>query len=66
MNTETNWTPASWRTHTARQLPVYADQAALAKVESELQSYPPLVFAGEARDLTSSLARGAPGSAIRL
>ncbi len=66
MNTETNWTPASWRTHTARQLPVYADQAALAKVEAELQSYPPLVFAGEARDLTASLAQVAAGKAFLL
>ncbi len=66
MDTDTTWTPASWRTHTARQLPVYADQAALAKVESELQSYPPLVFAGEARDLTSSLAQVAAGKAFLL
>ncbi|TFU06656.1 3-deoxy-7-phosphoheptulonate synthase class II [Polymorphobacter arshaanensis] len=63
---DTNWTPASWRTHTARQLPVYADQAALAKVEAELQSYPPLVFAGEARDLTASLAQVAAGKAFLL
>ena len=60
------WTPASWRTHTARQLPVYADAAALAKVEAELQSYPPLVFAGEARDLTASLAQVAAGKAFLL
>ena len=60
------WTPASWRSHTARQLPVYADAAALAKVEAELQSYPPLVFAGEARDLTASLAQVAAGKAFLL
>ncbi|HPU14770.1 MAG TPA: 3-deoxy-7-phosphoheptulonate synthase class II [Polymorphobacter sp.] len=66
MKTNTTWTPASWRTHTARQLPVYADQAALAAVEAELQSYPPLVFAGEARDLTASLAQVAAGKAFLL
>ena len=50
------WTPESWRRHEARQLPVYRDQAALAATEAELKSYPPLVFAGEARELTLQLA----------
>ncbi|MGL4542458.1 MAG: class II 3-deoxy-7-phosphoheptulonate synthase [Polymorphobacter sp.] len=66
MKTNTAWTPASWRTQTARQLPNYADRAALAAVETELQSYPPLVFAGEARDLTTSLAQVAAGKAFLL
>ena len=66
MKTTTAWTPASWRAQTARQLPTYADQAALAAVEAKLQSYPPLVFAGEARDLTASLAQVAEGKAFLL
>lgn len=61
-----NWTPETWRSHTAQQLPAYADQAALAAVESELKSYPPLVFAGEARDLTAALADVAAGKAFLL
>jgi Class-II DAHP synthetase family len=52
-----NWHPHSWRDHEARQLPHYADAAALAAAERELGNYPPLVFAGEARDLTRDLAR---------
>ena len=60
------WTPDSWRRHEARQLPVYRDAAALAATETELKSYPPLVFAGEARDLTVQLAEVAAGKAFLL
>src|SRR4029079_9968086 len=35
----------------------YPDAAALAAVETRLKSYPPLVFAGEARNLTAALAQ---------
>ena len=45
------WQPQSWRSHEARQLPTYTDEAALAAAERELAGYPPLVFAGEARRL---------------
>ena len=62
----TPWTPETWRTHEARQLPVYPDAAALAATESELRTYPPLVFAGEARDLTAQLADVAAGKAFLL
>jgi 3-deoxy-7-phosphoheptulonate synthase len=61
-----NWSADSWRTHEARQLPSYPDAAALAAVESELKSYPPLVFAGEARDLTDKLADVEAGKAFLL
>jgi 3-deoxy-7-phosphoheptulonate synthase len=61
-----NWTPDSWRACEARQLPSYPDAAALAAVETELRSYPPLVFAGEARDLTDRLADVAAGKAFLL
>ena len=64
--TTANWTPTSWRAHEARQLPTYPDNAALARVESELKSYPPLVFAGEARDLIASLATVEAGGAFLL
>ncbi|MBU6166695.1 MAG: 3-deoxy-7-phosphoheptulonate synthase class II [Alphaproteobacteria bacterium] len=61
-----NWTPDSWRACEARQLPAYPDASALAAVESQLRSYPPLVFAGEARDLTERLASVAAGNAFLL
>ncbi|WCT75349.1 3-deoxy-7-phosphoheptulonate synthase class II [Sphingomonas naphthae] len=62
----TRWTPDSWREHEARQLPTYPDAGALARAEKELSSYPPLVFAGEARDLTADLAKVAAGKAFLL
>ncbi len=62
----TKWTPASWTAHEARQLPTYADKAALDRATTTLGSFPPLVFAGEARDLTGELARVAKGEAFLL
>ncbi|WP_136163109.1 class II 3-deoxy-7-phosphoheptulonate synthase [Sphingomonas flavalba] len=60
------WTPDSWTTHEARQLPTYPDAAALGAATAELGSYPPLVFAGEARDLKAELATVAEGKAFLL
>jgi 3-deoxy-7-phosphoheptulonate synthase len=62
----TNWTPESWRNYEARQLPEYRDAAALRAAERELAGYPPLVFAGEARELTAELAQVAAGKAFLL
>jgi 3-deoxy-7-phosphoheptulonate synthase len=56
-----DWTPDTWRTRPARQLPAYPDAAALAAAESRLRRYPPLVFAGEARRLQASLAAATDG-----
>ncbi|WP_374763798.1 class II 3-deoxy-7-phosphoheptulonate synthase [Yunchengibacter salinarum] len=61
-----DWKPDSWRTKPVRQVPDYPDKALLANVESELSSYPPLVFAGEARQLRSQLADVANGRAFLL
>src|SRR3546814_16865961 len=58
--------PQGWRAHGARQHPTYQDDAAVAAAEKELASYPPLVFAGEARDLTAELGRVAEGKAFLL
>src|ERR687891_227095 len=44
-----DWSPSSWRIRVARQQPEWPDADALADVEQELRSLPPLVFAGEAR-----------------
>jgi 3-deoxy-7-phosphoheptulonate synthase len=60
------WTPTSWRARPIRQAPVYPDPAALAGVESRLRTYPPLVFAGEARRLKAGLAQAADGRAFVL
>jgi len=60
------WTPASWRTKKAIQMPNYPDLVALADVEKRIQDFPPLVFAGEARKLKAKLADVAAGEAFLL
>ncbi len=60
------WTPEGWRAKPALQLPEYPDQARLAAVEAQLAKYPPLVFAGEARNLQADLAKVARGEAFLL
>jgi 3-deoxy-7-phosphoheptulonate synthase len=61
------WTPASWRTRTAKHVPDdYPDMAALSRVEAELRRMPPLVFAGEARRLKGLLGQVSDGKAFLL
>jgi 3-deoxy-7-phosphoheptulonate synthase len=60
------WTPDGWRTRPIKQAPVYEDAAALAAVEARLSTYPPLVFAGEARRLKARLADVAAGRGFLL
>ena len=50
------WTPQSWREKPIIQVPSYPDEDKLAAVEKTLRASPPLVFAGEARNLTRALA----------
>jgi 3-deoxy-7-phosphoheptulonate synthase len=61
-----DWEPASWRRRAAAQQPEWPDGAALEQVVDELRRMPPLVFAGEARSLTASLARVAAGDGFLL
>jgi len=61
-----HWAPDSWTRQEARQLPDYPDAAALHAATEQLRSYPPLVFAGEARHLTEDLAEVAAGRAFLL
>ena len=49
-----------------QQVPTYPDGAAVEAVEKSLASYPPLVFAGEARKLKKQLAQVADGQAFLL
>src|SRR5438309_1368133 len=60
------WTPEGWRKKPALQMPDYPDAAALAEVERQLATFPPLFFAGEARNLKRQLARVAQGQAFLL
>ena len=60
------WTPDSWRNKPIMQVPDYPDRQALDDVEKQLATFPPLVFAGEARALKKALARVAAGEAFLL
>lgn len=61
-----NWTPRSWRSKPARQVPNYLDSQKVLAIEEQLHRYPPLVFAGEARELRQELADVAEGKAFLL
>ena len=61
-----DWSPDSWRGKPALQMPNYPDAAALKATEERLASFPPLVFAGEARALKDHLARVCAGEAFLL
>ncbi len=58
------WSPESWRTKPMEQALVFPDAAVLADVERQLSTFPPLVFAGEARKLKSLLAKASKGEAF--
>jgi 3-deoxy-7-phosphoheptulonate synthase len=60
------WNPESWRAKPIVQVPDYPDAGALADVETQLATFPPLVFAGEARSLKKQLAKVAAGDAFLL
>lgn len=64
--TVAKWSPDSWRQKPILQVPDYPDQALLNDVEAKLATFPPLVFAGEARELKKSLARIALGNGFLL
>jgi 3-deoxy-7-phosphoheptulonate synthase len=60
------WSPQSWRGKPISQVPDYPDAGALSAVEAQLKTHPPLVFAGEARNLMGALAQVAEGKAFLL
>ncbi len=53
-NQAKNWTPSSWKNFEAHQQPDW-DQDVLNRVIKELEGVPPLVFAGEIRELRNQL-----------
>ena len=60
------WAPDSWRSRTAAQQPDWPDADAHEAALAEIRAQPPLVFAGEARTLTESLALAQEGGAFLL
>jgi len=59
-----SWSPDSWRDFPIKQQPKYENIEELEKVENELREYPPLIFAGEARNLKADLAKAGRGEAF--
>ncbi len=64
--TDTTWASSSWRDRPAAQQPAWPDDAALEASLKHLATLPPLVFAGEARNLTTALGQVADGRAFLL
>ena len=60
------WEKSNWRSKPRVQMPDYINQDVLNSVEKQLSSYPPLVFAGEARNLKEKLASASKGEAFLL
>jgi 3-deoxy-7-phosphoheptulonate synthase len=60
------WTRDSWRKKPIVQVPQYPDKGELDAVEHKIESFPPLVFAGEARNLKTVLGRVATGEGFLL
>jgi 3-deoxy-7-phosphoheptulonate synthase len=60
------WSPSSWRGLPALHQPAWPDEERLATALAELRRVPPLVFAGEARNLREALAAVAEGRAFLL
>ena len=60
------WAPDTWQALTAAQQPEWPDTASYDAVLDQISELPPLVFAGEARDLTTALGEVAEGQAFLL
>ncbi len=60
------WSPSSWRAYPALHQPEWPDPELAEAARSRLASLPPLVFAGEARQLRDALGEVAAGRAFVL
>ncbi|HVM21503.1 MAG TPA: 3-deoxy-7-phosphoheptulonate synthase class II [Egibacteraceae bacterium] len=61
-----NWSPSSWTQFAAAQQPEWPDEQELKAALTTVGALPPLVFAGESRDLQGRLADVAAGEAFLL
>jgi 3-deoxy-7-phosphoheptulonate synthase len=60
------WSPSSWRDRPLVQQPDWPDRESVESALGTLAALPPLVFAGEARELRAGLAKVAEGRAFLL
>ena len=61
-----SWSPSSWRSFEAKHQPAWPDNGELERALKTLSDQPPLVFAGEARNLTAQLGNVSRGDAFLL
>ena len=61
-----NWTPQSWQNKKALHQPEYSDTSKLKKVTNRMKKLPPLVFAGEVRELKFELSKCVDGKGFLL
>ncbi len=60
------WNPSTWINKEIKQQPIYPDLNKLKEIEDILSKYPPLVFAGEVRNLKKKLADATEGKSFLL
>ena len=65
-DSSSNWYPSSWRNFPAQQLPPWPDPEEYQQAVETISTFPPLVFAGEIRDLKAVLAKASEGKAFLL
>jgi 3-deoxy-7-phosphoheptulonate synthase len=63
---DSTWSPSSWRDREALQQPEWPDPVRAEEIRRRLHTQPPLVFAGEARQVRTALAEVAAGRAFLL
>ena len=63
-----DWTPHSWNTKAfaKKQQPLWSNESELKKIIQKIKKLPPLVFAGEIRNLKKHLALAGRGEAFLL
>src|SRR5688572_723188 len=66
VNLPTDWSPASWRSRSALQLPTYTDPVALESVLQEMHVLPPLVTSWEILALQKQIAEAQEGKRVLL
>ncbi len=66
MTEMSKWTKTGWRERTVLQQPNWPDKDRLEEVLATISTLPPLVFAGEIRDLKEQLAQASRGEAFLL
>ena len=57
-----SWSPESWKKLKAAQQPDSGKADEYSKILSEISKYPPLVFAGEVRELKQQLSDASQGN----